>query len=105
MESFQGVICDGGDVFATGEGLEDIIVHKCVGCKEDLQLPILWKAIRSDNIDFYEGSQTSKKFECETCGKECAKKCELKRHILSVHNEHSYHCSVCDMKFGTWYEV
>ena len=36
MESFQGVICDGGDVFATGEGLEDIIVHKCVGCSGDV---------------------------------------------------------------------
>ena len=38
------------------------------------------------NIDFDEGSQTLKKCECETCGKKCARKCELKRHILSVHN-------------------
>ena len=53
------------------------------------------------NIDFDEGSQTLKKCECETCGKKCARKCELKRHILSVHNEHSYHCSDCDLKFGT----
>ena len=53
------------------------------------------------NIDFDEGSQTLKKCECETCGKKCARKCELKRLILSVHNEHSYHCSDCNLKFGT----
>ena len=58
------------------------------------------KSNRSDNIDFYEGSQTLKKFECETCGKKFARKYDLRRHILSVHNEHSYHCSNCDLKFG-----
>ena len=52
------------------------------------------------NIDFDDGSQTSKKFECETCGKKFARKYDLRRHILSVHNEHSYHCSNCDLKFG-----
>ena len=47
------------------------------------------------NFDFYEGSQTSKKFECEACGKKFARKYDK----LSVHSECNYHCPDCDLKF------
>ena len=69
--------------------------------KKTYSCPYCEKQLGRTILIFSEGSQTSKKFECEICGKECAKKCELKRHILSVHNEHSSHCSQCDLKFGT----
>ena len=52
------------------------------------------------NFDFDEGLEPSKKFHCETCGKKFARKNDLKRHILSIHSEHTYTCSHCDSKFG-----
>ena len=47
------------------------------------------------NLDFYEGFEPAKFFQCETCEQKFARKTKLKRHI-----EKNYACSQCGNKFG-----
>ena len=52
------------------------------------------------NIDFHEGFDPPRPFECNKCDLKFIRNTDLSRHVRSVHGEKMHKCLKCDQTFG-----
>lgn len=75
------------------QGLRD---YPCDICNESF---CNLQAVKMHKKSYHSSEVLEKIFECKICEKNFALKCNLRKHIQAVHDEPTFECSKCPMKF------